>query len=474
MKILFAVSEAAPFVKTGGLGDVAYALPKALAAAGHEVRVFIPLYGNVKYNMKFIPELQYLTDTRTQLGWRNQYNGIFRYGRGGRNPEYYFIDNEYYFSRADGYIYGNYDDGERFAFFSRAVIDAMGATGFVPDIIHCNDWQTALIPVFLRRFYPQYNGVRTVFTIHNIEYQGKMPMEFAAEVLGLGGAQTLEYDGCVNLMKGAIVASDAVTTVSETYAQQIMDEFYSSGLHHILRDNRAKLHGILNGIDTAAFDPATDPALFMNYSDKLAPKRRNKLFLQEKLRLNPSEKQPLAVIISRLVRHKGMDIAAEAIDGVIGGGVQLAVLGTGDKCFENAFRAAAERHPGKMAACIAFDAELASQMYAAADIFLMPSLSEPCGLSQMVAMRYGCVPVVRETGGLKDTVPAYDPEKKTGSGFTFVDYTTGELLRAVERCAALYREEHPAFEAMQLHNMRRDFSWDKPVRKYERLYESLL
>ncbi|MBQ0102210.1 MAG: glycogen synthase [Firmicutes bacterium] len=474
MKILFAASEAAPFVKTGGLGDVALALPKALSAAGHEVKIFIPLYGRIKNDPRYKDKLGCIAETNTRLGWRNQYTGIWKY-KGGKGPEYYFIDNEYYFARDGKSIYGDYDDGERFAFFSRAVIEAMGVTGFVPDVIHCNDWQTAALPVFLRRFYPQYGGVKVLFTIHNIEYQGKMPCDFAGDVMGLDGGDTgtVEYDGCVNLMKGAIVTSDAVSTVSETYAEQILDPFYSHGLHSILAENRYKLSGIVNGIDTDVFNPATDRHLYMNYVSSLEKKRRNKVFLQEKMGLKPDENVPLIAMVSRLVSHKGLDIVESILDGIASSGAQLALLGSGDSRFEQSFSDAARRHPGKIAVCINFDPELASQMYAGADMFLMPSLSEHCGLSQLIAMRYGCVPIVRETGGLKDTVPAYDPSDHSGSGFTFVDYNGGELFYAVKRCLDLYFGDRKAFEELQKHNIKLDFSWKKSVEKYVSLYDSL-
>ncbi len=476
MKILFAASEAAPYIKTGGLGDVAYALPRALAEAGHEVKIVLPLYGVIKENPALFDRLTFVTDIRTPLAWRSQYTGIFREGE-GHNPEYIFIDNEYYFLRSKGYaIYGDYDDGEKFAFFSRAVLETMQEIGFIPDVLHCNDWQTAAIPLFLRRFYPQLMGVRTVFTIHNIEYQGKMPEGFAFDVLGLGesDADTLRYDGCVNLLKGAIVAADAVTTVSETYSGELLTEYYAHGLHHILRDQRHKLSGIVNGIDMELFDPSADPALYTTYdsSAKGFPcKARNKLFLQEKLGLRPDADAPLVAMVSRLVGHKGLDLVERVLDDMMDSSIQLVILGTGEERFEQMALNAADRYPGRVSANILFDGKLASQIYAGADLFLMPSKSEPCGLSQMVAMRYGALPIVRETGGLKDTVPAYNPESGKGRGFTFVDYNAHEMLYALRRAVDLYETDRPAFVKLQKQNMKTNFGWSASVKKYERLYK---
>ncbi len=478
MKILFAASEAAPYIKTGGLGDVAQALPKALAALGHEVKVILPLYGKIKNNEKLFSRLTYITDFGTPLSWRSQYTGIFREGE-GNNPEYVFVDNEYYFNRGDGPIYGHYDDGERFAFFSRAVIEVMGRLGFTPDVLHCNDWQTALVPVFLRKFYTQYKKVRTVFTIHNIEYQGKMPLEYATDVMGVdeGTAASVTYDGCINLMKGAIVTSDAVTTVSETYAGEILTEYYSHGLSPILWANKDKLFGIVNGIDMDVFDPATDKTLYANYSatvEGVKDKAKDKLFLQESLGLRPDKDAPIVAMITRLVSHKGMDLVACVINEIMALGVQVVILGTGDQAYESIMRMTAEKYPGRMAAEIRFDPKLANAVYAGADIFLMPSKSEPCGLSQMVAMRYGTIPIVRETGGLKDTVPAYNPTDESGRGFTFVDYNAHEMLRAVERCVEFYRTDRKGFEKLKRKNMKTDFSWNVSVKKYLKVYRNKL
>jgi starch synthase len=334
------------------------------------------------------------------------------------------------------------------------------------------------VPILLKRFYPQYQGIRTVYTIHNIEYQGKMPRDFAFDVLGLGDgdANTLTYEGSINLMKGAIVTADAVTTVSETYADEILTEYYAHGLHFILRDCRDKLSGIVNGIDMALFDPATDPALFMNYNGTVAGlkgKARNKLFLQEELGLRPEADVPLVAMVGRLVSHKGLDLVEHVIDDLMATGIQLTILGTGEARFEEMAKQAAERYPGRVSANILFDSKLASRIYAGADLFLMPSKSEPCGLAQMVAMRYGTLPIVRETGGLKDTVPAYHPTDGSGRGFTFVDYNAHEMLYSVQRAVALYRDDRKAFTALQKRNMKTNFGWTSSVKRYERLYKKL-
>lgn len=474
MKILFAASEAAPYIKTGGLGDVAQALPKALAAEGHTVKVVLPYYSSVKAKEALLEGLSFAGAVNTPLSWRNQYTGIFRTGE-DTNPEYIFIDNEYYFSR-EGSIYGHYDDGERFAFFSRAIIEAFKAISFTPDVIHCNDWQTALLPMFLRKFYPEYAKVRTVFTIHNIEYQGKMPLYYASDVLGVDEdtAACLTYDECINLMKGAIIFADAVTTVSETYSTEILGEYYSHGLHHVLRDNKEKLSGIVNGIDTEVFDPRTDKFLYERYGatvEEFKNKAKNKLFLQQTLGLTPDPKTPLIAMVTRLVSHKGLDLVTCVTDEIMSLGVQLVVLGTGDSEYENAMKKTAMRYPGRMSAELKFDAKLANMIYAGADIFLMPSKSEPCGLSQMVAMRYGTIPVIRETGGLKDTVPAFDPTDGSGRGFTFVDYNAHEMLYAVKRCVDLYRNDKKVFERLARKDMKTDFSWKASVKKYLKVYK---
>lgn len=477
MKIAFATSEVAPFIKTGGLADVAASLPDALASAGHEIIVFCPLYGKIKSG-EYFKKFKFIKDFYTPLSWRNQYTGLFVYRESFDKPTICFIDNEYYFNRTtSSYIYGDYDDGEKFAFFSRAIIEAFSRLNFIPDVVHCNDWHTALVPVFLREFYPEYNNVKTLFTIHNIEYQGFMPMEFAGDVAGLSPEATrdCELNGCINLMKGAIVRSDRVSTVSETYADEILYMFYSNGLCDILSQNRFKLCGIVNGIDTKLYDPAIDKHIYSNYNaEDMSAKIVNKTSLQKDLGLNVDDNIPLIGMVTRLAAHKGIDLVEQVLDGIVKLGAQVVVLGTGEPRFEEMFRQAQYRHPGMIAASITFSSDLASKIYAASDIFLMPSKSEPCGLSQMVAMRYGAVPVVRETGGLIDTVPAYNIRKKTGRGFTFYDYTAHELFEAVKRCISLYYNHREYFTDLQKNDMNCDFSWNNSMNKYLDLYGSLI
>ncbi|MBP5269444.1 MAG: glycogen synthase [Clostridia bacterium] len=476
MKIAFVASEAAPFAKTGGLGDVASALPAALAAAGHEVAVILPLYRRIKTGPDFA-SMRFLTSFEANLSWRRQYAGVFTARKKPRAPRFYFIDNEYYFGR-DGAIYGEYDDGERFAFFSLAALGTLEATGFMPDVIHCNDWQTAALPVFLRTVYRGKINAATLFTIHNIEYQGRMPLSFAGDVMGLGGddARLVEFDGCVNLMKGALVTADAVSTVSRTYAREILDPYYSHGLDGVLASVAAegRLSGIVNGIDTRLYNPSSDPALAAGYSaGDLSGKRTDKAALQKELGLRVDADLPLCGMVTRLASHKGIDLVERVLDETADAGVQFAILGTGEKRFEDFFREAAARRPGMIAAVIGFSGSLASKIYAASDLFLMPSKSEPCGLAQLVAMRYGAVPVVRETGGLADTVPAYDPATGEGRGFTFKSYNAHDMKDAVLRGARLFRDSRDEFERLRTNCMLADFSWRASTGDYVRLYEKI-
>ena len=473
MNIVFCASEAAPFIKTGGLGDVAYALPAALAAAGNRVTVVLPLYGRIKRS-EYFGRMKFIRWFMTELSWRRQYTGIYTL-TAAKGLTFVFIDNEYYFDRPGG-IYGEYDDGERFAFFSKAAIDAVASLGLSPDVIHCNDWQTAALPVFLREFYPGFDGTRTLFTIHNIEYQGIMPQSFAGDVMGLSdaAARDLEFSGCTNLMKGAIVRSDAVSTVSRTYAEEILDPFFSHGLDPVLRENSKKLRGIVNGIDTRLYDPATDPSIAANFSaGDQSGKAVCKRELQRELGLEVDENIPLCGIVSRLASHKGFDLVARVLYELADGGVQFAILGTGEERFENFFRRAAADRPGMISANIAFSNALASKIYAGSDIFLMPSLSEPCGLSQLVAMRYGAVPVVRRTGGLKDTVPPYDPSTGEGRGFTFETCNAHDMKDAVLRAAGLFRSDRDAFLRLRSRDMSLDLSWGASVKEYSELYKSI-
>ena len=476
MKILFAASEASPFLKTGGLGDVAAALPKALSATPHtEVYVFLPYYKAIKDNPEF--QIEFVTDFNVPLGWRNAYAGLFRAVSRKRKLQYYFIDNEYYFYRQSPYGYG--DDCERFAFFSKAILESLQHLDWYPDIIHCNDWQTALVPVFLKAFYQgleEYRPIRTVFSIHNMEYQGKTANSFVSDCLGLpeDWHGTMEYDGCTNLMKAAINVADHVSTVSRTYAKEIQEPYFAHGLHQVLRHHSYKLSGVVNGIDTNEFDPASDPLIHANFSTKdLTGKLDNKRFLQDKLKLERRDDVPMIIMVSRLVGHKGVDLIQAVMDDLIEDDLQLVIIGTGESKYETMFRDYAARYPGKVSANIVFDNALAHQAYASADMVLMPSKQEPCGLTQLIAMRYGTVPIVRETGGLYDTVPAYDPESGTGLGFTFHTYNAHDMLGAIRRGEELYHDPQ-RWADLRANTMANDSSWDHSVQEYWQIYHSVL
>ena len=477
MKIAFVASEAAPFVKTGGLGDVASALPSALAAAGQDVSVILPLYRQIKTGPLF-SSMEQVAVFDTRLAWRTLYTGVFALSPKPGGTRYYFIDNEYYFCRPGNGIYGEYDDGERFAFFALAALGLIEKLGLDPDVIHCNDWQTAALPVFLRTHFRGRLRAGTLFTIHNIEYQGRMPLSFAADVLGLGGedARLVEFDGCVNLMKGAIECSDYVSTVSETYAREILYPYYANGLHRVIASRAAagRLCGIVNGIDTELYDPSADPALDANYTaDDPLGKRVCRDALRRELGLFRDDGIPLCGMVTRLASHKGIDLVERVLFEMADAGVQFAILGTGESRFEDFFRCAAAARPGMISATIGFSGRLASRIYAGSDLFLMPSKSEPCGLSQLVAMRYGAVPVVRETGGLADTVPAYDPASEEGSGFTFKSYNAHDMKDAVLRAAGLFRDPGDAFSRLRRKDMLTDFSWKAATGKYINLYEKI-
>lgn len=476
MKILFAASEAAPFIKTGGLGDVASALPKALSATPHtEVCVFLPYYKAIKDNPEF--EIEYITDFNVSLSWRNVYAGLFRAVSRKKKLQYYFIDNEYYFYRESAYGYG--DDCERFAFFSKAVLESLQYLNWYPDVIHTNDWQTALIPVFLKAFYQgiaEYQPIRTVFSIHNMEYQGKASNAFVDDCLGLPGnwRGTMEFDGCTNLMKAAINVADWVSTVSRTYAKEIQDPFFAHGLHEVLRHHSYKLSGVVNGIDTEVFNPASDPLIHANFTLKdMEGKLDNKRYLQDKLNLDRRDEVPMIIMVTRLVGHKGVDLIQAVMDDIVSEDIQLVIIGTGESRYENMFRDYAARFPGKVSANIVFDNTLAHQAYASADLVLMPSRQEPCGLTQLIAMRYGTVPIVRETGGLYDTVPAYSPETGDGLGFTFRTYNAHDMLGAIRRGAALYHDAE-RWDQLRRKAMATDSSWDHSVQEYWAIYKSLL
>ncbi len=472
MKILFAASEVAPFVKTGGLADVAGSLPAALAAHGHDVRVILPLYSNI--NESWRDQMTFVKHFHFPLSWRNSYCGLFQLKLG--NVLYYFVDNEYYFKRHS--LYGHFDDGERFAYFSRAVIEVPDQVSWSPNIIHCNDWQTGLVPVYLleaKHRFPCLSKTKSVFTIHNIEYQGRYDKTILGDVFGLDSSyfreDMLAYYGDVNLTKGAIYASDYVTTVSPTYAKELQYSFYAHGLEGVIAANYYKMSGILNGLDIQQYNPNLDPDLTATYSsDDLAGKAICKNALQKECGLELLPDVPIIACISRLVSHKGYDLITAAFPKIMEHNVQFVILGTGDWGIEAFFRSAAKRYPERVSANLLYSTKLSAKIYAGADILLMPSISEPCGLTQMIAMRYGTVPVVRLTGGLKDSVPSYNPATGKGLGFTFGNITAGDMLSAVDRALELYDTEPLKWRQLMRNEMEVDLSWDKSALAYEEIY----
>lgn len=475
MQIVFASAECAPFVKTGGLGDVAGSLPAALVRAGAEVIVMVPKYATIKDEYK--AQMEHFSDFYVSLGWRNEYCGLEKLERDG--VTYMFIDNERYFAR--DYPYGFFDDGERFAFFSKAITESLQhlPAGFECDILHCNDWQTALAPVFLREFYqglPLYDRVKTVFSIHNVAFQGQFSDTVMEDILGVAhipaAASQLRCDACsINYMLGALRYADAITTVSPTYANEIQTPEFGEGLDGVLRERSYALQGILNGIDVAGFDPATDNRIAANYTvDDRSGKAVCKAKLQEELGLEVRDDRPLMVMVTRLTRQKGMDLVMYALDRILSGGVQVAVLGTGDRDYEDGLRYFQDKYPGTMAARIEFDPALSQRMYAAADMFLMPSKFEPCGLSQIIAMRYGTLPIVRETGGLKDTVIPYNEFTGEGTGFSFSNFNGDEMGDTVFRAARLFWDNRDAWNQLVTQAMSQDFSWTRSADKYLDLY----
>lgn len=475
MQIVFASAECAPFVKTGGLGDVAGSLPAALVRAGAEVIVMVPKYATIKDEYK--AQMEHFSDFYVSLGWRNEYCGLEKLEHDG--VTYMFIDNERYFAR--DYPYGFFDDGERFAFFSKAITESLQhlPAGFECDILHCNDWQTALAPVFLREFYqglPLYDRVKTVFSIHNVAFQGQFSDTVMEDILGVAhipaAASQLRCDACsVNYMLGALRYADAITTVSPTYANEIQTPEFGEGLDGVLRERSYALQGILNGIDVAGFDPATDKRIAANYTvEDRSGKAVCKAKLQEELGLEVRDDRPLMVMVTRLTRQKGMDLVMYALDRILAGGVQVAVLGTGDRDYEDGLRYFQDKYPGTMAARIEFDPALSQRMYAAADMFLMPSKFEPCGLSQIIAMRYGTLPIVRETGGLKDTVIPYNEFTGEGTGFSFTNFNGDEMGDAVFRAARLFWDNRDAWNQLVTQAMSQDFSWTRSADKYLDLY----
>lgn len=475
MQIVFASAECAPFVKTGGLGDVAGSLPAALVRAGAEVIVMVPKYATIKDEYK--AQMEHFADFYVSLGWRNEYCGLEKLEHDG--VTYMFVDNERYFAR--DYPYGFFDDGERFAFFSKAITESLQhlPEGFECDILHCNDWQTALAPVFLREFYqglPLYDRVKTVFSIHNVAFQGQFSDTVMEDILGVAhipaAATQLRCDACsINYMLGALHYADAITTVSPTYAGEIQTPEFGEGLDGVLRERSYALQGILNGIDVAGFDPATDKRIAANYTvDDRSGKAVCKAKLQEELGLEVRDDRPLMVMVTRLTRQKGMDLVMYALDRILSGGVQVAVLGTGDRDYEDGLRYFQDKYPGTMAARIEFDPALSQRMYAAADMFLMPSKFEPCGLSQIIAMRYGTLPIVRETGGLKDTVQPYNEFTGEGTGFSFTNFNGDEMGDAVFRAARLFWDNRDAWNQLVTQAMSQDFSWTRSADKYLDLY----
>lgn len=475
MQIVFASAECAPFVKTGGLGDVAGSLPAALVRAGAEVIVMVPKYATIKDEYK--AQMEHFSDFYVSLGWRNEYCGLEKLEHDG--VTYMFIDNERYFAR--DYPYDFFDDGERFAFFSKAITESLQhlPAGFECDILHCNDWQTALAPVFLREFYqglPLYDRVKTVFSIHNVAFQGQFSDTVMEDILGVAhipaAASQLRCDACsINYMLGALRYADAITTVSPTYANEIQTPEFGEGLDGVLRERSYALQGILNGIDVAGFDPATDKRIAANYTvEDRSGKAVCKAKLQEELGLEVRDDRPLMVMVTRLTRQKGLDLVMYALDRILAGGVQVAVLGTGDRDYEDGLRYFQDKYPGTMAARIEFDPALSQRMYAAADMFLMPSKFEPCGLSQIIAMRYGTLPIVRETGGLKDTVQPYNEFTGEGTGFSFSNFNGDEMGDAVFRAARLFWDNRDAWNQLVTQAMSQDFSWTRSADKYLDLY----
>lgn len=471
MKVLYATSEAYPFAMSGGLADVAGALPKALRKRLVGCRVILPLYNDISEEMR--AKMTFITSITVPVSWRRQYCGVFEAHENG--VIYYFIDNQYYFGR--GGLYGHYDDAERFAFFSRAVLEVLPVINFKPDIIHCNDWQTAMVPVYLNVFYRDndfFRDIKTVFTIHNIQYQGKYGHELIGDVLGLpdSAANIVDYSDCVNLMKGAFVTADRLTTVSPTYSYEILNPYFSHGLDGILNTMQYKLSGIINGIDTDVYNPETDPLIYKNFTvGDRAGKVFNKAELQKEVGLPIKPETPVIGIVSRLVKHKGFDLVTRVFEEILGSDVQFVILGSGDWEFETFFHDMAAKYPDKVSCVLGFIPALAHKIYAGADIFLMPSQSEPCGLAQMVALRYGTIPIVRETGGLNDTIK--DSGDGEGNGFTFKLFNAHDMLDAVRRALMGYADKD-GWAVLSERAMNCDNSWGKSANQYIRLYKSIL
>ena len=476
MRILYVTGEAFPFCKTGGLADVAGSLPPALAKNGDQVAVILPLYGQI--GQLWRQQMTFRRYIYVDLGWRHEYCGLFSLE--SRGVTWYFVDNEHYFARSR--LYGEFDDGERFAFFSKAVIDLMPSLDWMPDVLHCNDWQTALVPIYLKDVatrWPEVRRIRTVFTIHNIEYQGRFGSDTVDQLFGLDRGWyndgTLQMDGDVNLMKGAMLMADAVTTVSPTYAAQLHDPAYAEGMASVVDMVGWKMHGVVNGIDTDSYDPAADLALPHHYdAEHMAGKAACKAALQEELGLACEPDTPLIAMVTRLVGHKGLDLVQEAMDGIMATGCQFVLLGTGEWRYEDFFRQKAWQYGGRLSAQLAYSEALSRRIYAAADLFLMPSRSEPCGLSQMIAMRYGTVPIVRCTGGLADTVKSCQVGQEDGTGYLFERYEAGAMLDVIGQATGLYRGDRSGFNAVRRRGMTADFTWDRSAVAYRQIYANLL
>ncbi len=474
-KILFVGAEALPFAATGGLGDVLGSLPAALHRADPDVdvRVVIPMYKVI--SEKYKQRSRLVAEFTVQLSWRRQYCGVWAYKYG--DITYYFIDNEYYFKRQS--LYGSFDDGERYAYFCKAVMEMLPKIDFMPDVLHCHDWQSALCVIYLKRKYrylEDYSAMKAVYTIHNIDYQGIYNFDILGDIFCLDSwdRYVVEYDGCINLTKGAIVCCDVLTTVSPRYAEEIQTEYYSSGLHHILKMNKDKIRGIINGIDTDYYNPETDKSIVKNFSlDTIGDKVENKLALQKTFGLPERADVPMIAMISRLASHKGFDLVRRVADEILASDVQFVLLGTGEGELEDFFSGLAQRHPDKCGVMLAFDKLLAKQIYASADMFLMPSKSEPCGLAQMIASRYGTIPIVRETGGLYDTIRPYVTSDGSGNGFTFKTYNAHDMLDAVRRALSLYSDKDEWLRLVA-NAMKMDFSWNASAKKYLELYETVI
>lgn len=476
MKILFAVSECVPFIKSGGLADVAGSLPKELQNLGTDVRVILPNYGAIPETYK--KKMKKVKDFTVQVGWRNQYCGLFELVFNG--VTYYFVDNEYYFKRDQ--LYGFFDDGERFSFFNRAVLEAIAHLEFFPDVIHCHDWHTGMIPFLYRVEYAKRDGyefIRTVFTIHNLQFQGIFPKGILEDLLGLStkyfNEDQLEFYGNVNFMKAGLVSADIITTVSPSYLKEIQTAYFGEKLDGLLRKRGSDIRGIVNGIDDAVYNPETDPSLLQTYdSSNVSLKIENKLFVQEFLGLPQDEDIPLLVMITRLTKQKGLDLVKAVFHEIMAEKIQLVVLGTGDPEFEDFFRHMAYLYPQQVRVQIGFDEKWAHQLYAASDLFLMPSKFEPCGLGQMIAMRYGSVPIVRETGGLQDTVKAYNELTGEGNGFSFTNFNAHDMLYTIRRALWFYNKDRTTWRKLVKSAMSEDFSWAQSAFHYNQLYSELI